>query len=94
MLRGTSPCLIDAFIAIEDSRFWSHKGVDVRSMVRAAVGIITGDSSAGGGRYPGPSSSLKTISLKAAMRTPSGRNLERKIQGAVSGDPVRRRSCG
>ena len=42
-------CLIDAFVAIEDSRFWSHKGVDVRSMVRAAVGIITGDSSAGGG---------------------------------------------
>jgi len=28
-------CLIDAFVAIEDSRFWSHHGVDLRSMIRA-----------------------------------------------------------
>ena len=34
-------CLIDAFVAIEDSRFWSHHGVDLRSMIRAAVGILT-----------------------------------------------------
>ncbi len=42
-------CLIDAFVAIEDARFWTHKGVDIRSMMRAVVGVLTGDSRAGGG---------------------------------------------
>ena len=41
-------CLIDAFVAIEDSRFWSHKGIDIRSILRAAVGVITGESAGGG----------------------------------------------
>ena len=26
-------CLIDAFVAIEDSRFWTHNGIDIRSIV-------------------------------------------------------------
>lgn len=29
--------MIDAFVAIEDERFWDHKGVDFRSIVRAFV---------------------------------------------------------
>ena len=41
-------CLIDAFVAIEDSRFWSHHGVDLRSMIRAAVGILTNNPAGGG----------------------------------------------
>ena len=41
--------LINAFVAIEDSRFWVHNGIDLRSIMRAAKGILTGDSSAGGG---------------------------------------------
>ena len=29
--------LINAFVAIEDSRFWQHHGVDMRGMIRAAI---------------------------------------------------------
>lgn len=41
--------LIDAFVAIEDQRFWQHNGIDLRSISRAVKGVITGNSSAGGG---------------------------------------------
>ena len=38
----------DAFIAIEDSRFYSHNGIDVRGIIRAGfIGITTGDFSQG-----------------------------------------------
>ena len=72
-------CLIDAFVAIEDSRFWSHKGVDVRSMVRAAVGIITGDSSAGGGSTL-TQQLIKNTVFNGGMETSKGSKIERKIQ--------------
>jgi penicillin-binding protein 1A len=41
--------LVNAFIAIEDERFWENNGIDVRSILRAVKGVVTGDSSAGGG---------------------------------------------
>lgn len=41
--------LINAVVAIEDQRFWEHDGIDLRSITRAVRGIITGNSSAGGG---------------------------------------------
>ena len=41
--------LINAFVAIEDQRFWIHNGIDFKSITRAVRGVITGDSSAGGG---------------------------------------------
>ncbi len=72
-------CLIDAFVAIEDSRFWSHKGVDVRSMVRAAVGIITGDSSAGGGSTL-TQQLIKNNIFEGGNEDTFGEKLERKIQ--------------
>ena len=37
--------LIDAFVAIEDSRFWKHNGIDTRAILRAVSGVITGNSS-------------------------------------------------
>ena len=40
--------LINAFIAIEDSRFWSHNGIDLRSISRAAYGVLTGENRGGG----------------------------------------------
>ncbi len=40
--------LIQAFIAIEDKRFYQHHGVDVRRTVAAALGYLTGKSSFGG----------------------------------------------
>ena len=33
--------LIDAFVSIEDSRFWQHSGIDLRSISRAVVGVLT-----------------------------------------------------
>jgi penicillin-binding protein 1A len=41
--------LINAFVAIEDQRFWQHNGIDLRSITRAVRGVLTGNSSAGGG---------------------------------------------
>ena len=41
--------LIDALIATEDVRFYGHSGIDLRGLVRVFKGIITGDTSSGGG---------------------------------------------
>ncbi len=41
--------LINAFVAIEDSRYWYHNGVDARGILRAAyVALTTGHFSEGG----------------------------------------------
>ena len=37
--------LVNAFVAIEDERFWKHNGVDTRSIMRAVVGVLRGTSS-------------------------------------------------
>lgn len=41
--------LIDAIIATEDSRFYLHNGVDLPRFLKASVGQLLGNSSAGGG---------------------------------------------
>ena len=43
------PQLIDALIATEDVRFYNHSGIDLRGLVRVVKGIVTGDTSSGGG---------------------------------------------
>ncbi len=43
------PHLIHALIATEDVRFYNHSGVDLRGLFRVVKGIMTGDSSSGGG---------------------------------------------
>lgn len=40
--------LINAFVSIEDKRFFTHKGVDVRRTVGAVLGFVTGTDSYGG----------------------------------------------
>jgi len=40
--------LIDAFVAIEDHRFYEHKGIDLKRTAGAIFGFITGKSSYGG----------------------------------------------
>lgn len=40
---------IDALISIEDKKFYKHKGIDLKANIRAAVGVLTHNSGAGGG---------------------------------------------
>jgi penicillin-binding protein 1A len=41
--------LVDALVATEDVRFYDHSGIDIRGLGRVALGLVTGDKSAGGG---------------------------------------------
>ena len=43
------PHVPQAFIAIEDKRFYQHKGLDLRGIARAAVGVLRTRSLSGGG---------------------------------------------
>lgn len=47
-LSEMSPYLPKAYIAIEDKRFYSHSGVDVKRTTGAIIGKLTGHSSYGG----------------------------------------------
>lgn len=42
-------CVVDALIATEDVRFYDHSGVDVRGLFRVLKGLLTANTSAGGG---------------------------------------------
>ncbi|MBA3706741.1 MAG: transglycosylase domain-containing protein [Bacteroidetes bacterium] len=44
-----SPNVINALIATEDARFYSHSGVDVKALLRAISGPVLGRANAGGG---------------------------------------------
>lgn len=70
--------LINAFIAIEDSRFWSHSGIDLRSITRAAVGVITGNYKGGGSTIT--QQLIKNNVLKGGNEKSFGAKMERKIQ--------------
>ncbi|SES64642.1 transglycosylase domain-containing protein [[Clostridium] polysaccharolyticum] len=71
--------LINAFIAVEDERFWSHKGIDVRGIFRAFFLGITG-----GGFDQGASTLtqqlLKNTVFEGGMETNFSDKFERKIQ--------------
>ena len=41
--------LVKALIATEDVRFYRHSGIDFRGLLRVFKGIVTGDTSSGGG---------------------------------------------
>lgn len=41
--------VVDALIATEDVRFYDHNGIDVRGLARVAAGVLTANSSSGGG---------------------------------------------
>lgn len=71
--------LIDAFVAIEDARFWTHNGIDLRSILRAARGVLTGDSSAGGGSTI-TQQLIKNNVFSGGSEKSFGEKLERKLQ--------------
>ena len=68
--------LVDAVVAIEDARFWSHKGVDLRALVRAAVHNAEEGEVVEGG------STITQQYVKVAMLDPS-QTLSRKVEEAV-----------
>lgn len=47
--REIPQSVIDALIATEDVRFYDHSGVDIRGLFRVLKGILTANTSAGGG---------------------------------------------
>ena len=48
--QDIAPCLVDALIATEDSRFIEHSGVDIRALMRVVFKTgMGGDKSSGGG---------------------------------------------
>lgn len=71
--------LINAFVAYEDSRFWKHKGIDMRSILRAVKGVLTHDSSAGGGSTI-TQQLIKNNVFAGGMEKTFKDRLERKIQ--------------
>lgn len=44
-----NPHLIDALVATEDARYFSHAGVDIQALSRVVVGVLTFNTSKGGG---------------------------------------------
>lgn len=70
--------LINAFIAIEDSRFWTHNGIDLRSIMRAIVGVLTDDYNGGGSTIT--QQLIKNNVFGGGMETGFGAKLERKLQ--------------
>lgn len=71
--------LVNAFIAIEDERFWKNSGVDIRAIMRAVKGVLTGNSSAGGGSTI-TQQLIKNAVFQGGMESTFEERLERKIQ--------------
>lgn len=71
--------LINAFIAIEDERFWENNGIDIRAILRAAKGVLEGDSSAGGGSTI-TQQLIKNSVFHGGMEKTFREKLERKLQ--------------
>ena len=71
--------LKNAFIAIEDERFWENNGIDIRAIARAVKGVITKDSSAGGGSTI-TQQLIKNSVFHGGQEKTFRKRLERKIQ--------------
>lgn len=70
--------LIDAFVAIEDARFWTHKGIDFRAIMRAVIGVLTNDPAGGGSTLT--QQLIKNNVFAGGNEDTFGETMERKIQ--------------
>lgn len=66
-----NPELLNALVATEDVRFFSHSGIDARGLIRVVKGILTADTSSGGG---------STISQQLAKMLFPRDNLDNKFE--------------
>ncbi len=71
--------LIDAFVAIEDARFWTHKGIDLRGIARAAYSGIT-NQSLDEGASTITQQLIKNVVFNGGAEANLGARIERKIQ--------------
>lgn len=75
--------LVQAFVSMEDRRFWEHNGIDLRSIMRAAAGILTGDYAGGGSTIT--QQLVKNNVLAGGSETSWGARLERMAAAGKSG---------
>lgn len=72
--------LINAFVAIEDERFWTHEGIDLKGMVRAAyLGLASGLSTTQGASTI-TQQLIKNNVFDGGSETTLGARVIRKIQ--------------
>lgn len=71
--------LINAFVAIEDERFWTHNGIDLKGILRAAViGITTMHFNQGASTIT--QQLIKNSVFNGGAETSFGARVERKVQ--------------
>lgn len=71
--------LQDAFVAVEDSRFYDHKGIDIKGILRAGVtGITSGNFSQGGSTIT--QQLIKNTAFPNFSKETTKQKIERKIQ--------------
>lgn len=69
----------NAFITIEDERFYEHNGIDVRGILRAGVGtVLTGGLSQGGSTIT--QQLIKNVVFEGGNETTNTAKIERKLQ--------------
>lgn len=73
---------LDAAVAGEDRRFWEHGGVDVPSVIRAAVGNATGTSESGASTLS--MQTVKNIFVQQALQEPTEELRDAAYDKAVS----------
>lgn len=72
--------LVNAFVAIEDSRFWEHNGIDFRGIVRAAVTTIASGFQNKEGASTITQQLLKNAVFDGGAESTLGETLVRKLQ--------------
>ncbi len=70
--------VINAFVAIEDERFWEHNGVDVKGILRAVFSGLAGGFDQGASTIT--QQLLKNTVFNGGMETNFSDKMERKIQ--------------
>lgn len=74
------PQLVNAFVAAEDQNFWTHPGIDVMGIARAATGNVMRRLGFGGG-FSGASTITQQVAKNFFLS--SERTLSRKIKEAI-----------
>lgn len=72
--------LVNAFIAIEDARFWTHNGIDLRGIARAAANFVTSGFKDMEGASTITQQLLKNVAFDGGAESNLGDMVVRKIQ--------------